>query len=82
VDDEGHPFDWQELLKDLFVVHYSEQKPKDAAAVVRYRGKCFSIADDDDESHSKFALLDQLADLVAGDVQQTAPVLTLPIGGG
>jgi hypothetical protein len=82
VDDEGHPFDWQELLQGLFAVHYSSQRPVDAAVAVRYRGKWFYIADDDDESQSTFALLDQLADLVAGDVQQTAPVLTLPIGGG
>jgi len=41
----------------------------------------FYIADDDDESLSTGALLDRLADLVAGDAQQTAPLLTLPIGG-
>jgi hypothetical protein len=81
VDDEGHPFDWNELLQGLFAVHYSNQRPADAAVAVRYRGRWFYIADDDDETQSTFALLDQLADLVAGDVQQAAPVLTLPIGG-
>ena len=80
VDEEGHPFDWAELLDDLFVVKYGKSRPSAAAVAVRYRGLWFYTEDNDESTKSTFALLHQLASLQAGDVESTAPVLTLPVG--
>jgi hypothetical protein len=81
VDADGSPYDWAELLGGLFVVHYSKGRPSNAAVKVRYRGKWFYIADDDENSLSTFALLNHLASLTSGERRGPAPVLTLPVGG-
>jgi hypothetical protein len=48
--------------------------------VARHRGHWFYIADDDETSKSTFTLLNQLFALQSGDVEETKPVLTLPVG--
>ncbi len=80
LDEAGKPFDWRELLDGFFSVHYSKQRPSNAAVGVRYRGLWFYIARDDESSLSTFALLNQLASLTSGERQGAAPVLTLPVG--
>ena len=75
------PFDWQEVLDDLFVVHSSKDRPKRAAVAVRHRDHWFYIADDDASSKATFLLLKDLFSLQAGDVEEIKPVLTLPVGG-
>jgi hypothetical protein len=81
LDSEGNPFDWAEVLGDLFAVHHSSTRPARAAVAVQYRGNWFYIADDDEDSLSTFALVNQLASLTAGEKRGPAPVLTLPVGG-
>jgi hypothetical protein len=74
------PFDWGELLDGFFSVYYSQQRPRNAAVAVRFRGLWFYIARDDESSLSTFALLNQLASLTSGERRGAAPVLTLPVG--
>jgi hypothetical protein len=81
VDEEGNVFDWGDLLDGMFRVYMSKSPPAGAAVSVRHRGNWFYIADDDESSLSTFALLNQLSSLTAGEIQRTAPVLTLPVGG-
>jgi hypothetical protein len=78
---DGSPFDWQELLGDLFTVHCSKNRPAKAAVAVPYRGNWFYIDYADDSSMSTFALLTQVAALQAGETKGVAPVLTIPVGG-
>ena len=81
VDAEGNPFDWSDVLGDLFTVHSSTRRPDNAAVSVRHRGYWFYIRDDDETSKSTFLLLNQIFALQAGGVERIKPVLTLPIGG-
>ena len=81
VDAQDKPFDWSNVLGDLFTVHYSTRKPANAAVAVRHRGYWFYIRDDDETSKSTFLLLNQIFALQAGGVAKTMPVLTLPVGG-
>jgi hypothetical protein len=56
----GQPFDWQELLGDVFRVRSSAKEPEDASVAIHYRGSWFYIADNDLDSKSTFVLLTQL----------------------
>lgn len=77
---DGRPFDWQELLGDLFVVRVSQTFPAEAAVAVRYRGHWFYISDYDLNTKSTFVLLGQLFVLEAGKEKGLVPLLTIPIG--
>jgi hypothetical protein len=81
VDEEGAPFDWQNVLGDIFVVHCSKKRPKRAAVAVPYRGNWYYLAYDDESTLSTFALLNQLVSLQSGGQKGVAPVLTIPVGG-
>jgi len=81
MDEDGHRFDWSEILGDLFCVPFSRTRPANAAVAVDHRGTWFYIPDNDDSSKSTFTLLGQLFSLQSGDVESTKPVLTLPVGG-
>ncbi|MDY7107567.1 MAG: hypothetical protein SYC29_02925 [Planctomycetota bacterium] len=76
----GEPFDWSRLLRGLFRVSHSRERPADAAVAVRHRGSWFFIADDDETSKSTFLLLRHLFTLHSGESQFIKPVLTLPVG--
>jgi hypothetical protein len=58
--ENGQPFDWQEMLGDLFRVQASDRAPADTSVAIRYRGSYFFIADNDLDSKSTFVLLTQL----------------------
>ena len=60
---DGQPFDWQELLGDLFHVQSAEKAPRDASVSIYYRGHFFFIPDNDLETKSTFVLLTQLMSL-------------------
>ncbi len=77
---DGRPFDWHELLGDLFVVRASKRPPREAAVAVRYRGYWFYIDDSDLNTKSTFVLLGQLFVLEAGKEKGLVPLLTIPIG--
>lgn len=80
-DEDGNPFDWNDVTGRLFRVHSSARPPKRAAVAVRYRKYWYYIDDADLDTKSTFALLGQLFALQAGEASTAAPVLTLPVGG-
>jgi len=80
-DADGQPFDWAEVTGDLLRVHSRNNRPAHASVAVPYRGFWFYIDDDDLESKSTFSLLGQLFALRAGEIQNSGPQLTLPVGG-
>ena len=77
---DGKPFDWKELLGDLFVVHVSQEPPKGAAVAVHYRDKWFYILDNDLTTKSTFVFLSQVFSLEAGKEKTIIPILTIPVG--
>ena len=79
--DDGGPFDWSELMSDLFSIRVAEGSPDAAAVRVPYRGHWFYISDADLASKSTFSLLSQLFALQAGSGEGLRPVLTIPVGG-
>jgi hypothetical protein len=81
MDARDEPFDWLEVLDDLFAVHSSKDRPKGAAVAVKHRDYWFYLAGDDASSKATFLLLKDLFSLQAGDVEEIKPVLTLPVGG-
>lgn len=58
--DNGQPFDWQELLSEIFRVRSSDKAPENASVAIQYRDSWFYIADDDLDSKATFVLLTQL----------------------
>lgn len=60
VDETGAPFDWSEMLGDMFNVRSSKHCPKGAAVAIRYKGYWFYIDDRDLSSQSTFTLLVEL----------------------
>lgn len=79
-DEEGNVFDWGNVTGDLLEVKTSPSVPVNAFVKMRYRGHWFYIEDNDLESKSTFMLLNQLFNLLAGDIKKAAPVLTIPVG--
>ncbi len=79
-DASGAPFDWARVTDGLMQVRASEVRPDNAAVAVFYRNSWFYIDDSDLESKSTFSMLAQIFAIQSGDVQSTAPVLTLPVG--
>lgn len=79
--ENGQPFEWLQVTKDLFEVHVSRFRPRDSAVTVRYRGHWFFVRDDDADSKSTLMLIAQLLALQSGNQKGQAPVLTIPVGG-
>ncbi len=77
---DGRPFDWSELLGDLFVIKVAAKPPSEAMVAVKYRGKWFYIADNDLRSKSTFVFLSQVFALEAGKEKSLVPLLTIPVG--
>jgi len=77
---DGSDFDWDDVSGDLLKVRNSATPPAGAFVRVKYRNTWFYIADNDLDSKSTFMLLNQLFNLLAGDVKKVAPVLTIPLG--
>ena len=78
---DGQPFDWSDVLGDLLVIRSSSDAPENATLAVSYRGSWFYIEDSDIQSKYTFMLLTQITAIQAGEIERTAPVLTLPVGG-
>lgn len=57
---DQQPFDWNELLGDVFRVQSAEKEPEEASVAILYRGHYFFIPDNDLETKSTFVLLTQL----------------------
>lgn len=73
------PFDWRELLGDVFEVKSSDDEPVDASVSIFYRGHYFYIADNDLETKSTFVLLTQLMALHSAPVTG-GPALSFSFG--
>ena len=71
-----------QVVKSIFNVYSSTQKPKDFYVCVRYRDKFFYIRDNDLDSKRTFMLLLELYNLQSGARKERGPILTLPIGVG
>jgi hypothetical protein len=57
---DQQPFEWKELLGDVFQVQSAEKEPEEASVAILYRGHYFFIPDNDLETKSTFVLLTQL----------------------
>lgn len=73
---DGRPFDWQDMMRDLFHVVAAERAPAtdEASTAIHYRGHWFYIADNDLETKSTFVLLTQLIALHSPPVGNPASV--------
>ena len=80
-DDNGEPFDWQNVMQGMVRIRSSLVAPLDTFVSIRYGGSYFYIAQDDVESKETLSLLMLLFTLQAGEKPTTAPLLSLPIGG-
>lgn len=60
VDEEGQPFDWDEMMNDLFTVRVCQHRPDHAAVSVQYRDHWFFIDERDGDSLSTYTLLVEL----------------------
>jgi hypothetical protein len=60
VDEAGAPFDWSEMMQDLFAIHACEHRPTHAAVAVKYRDFWFYIDERDQISLSTYSLLVEL----------------------
>ena len=78
---DGRAFDWSAVLGDLLVIKSASKEPTNAAWAMFYRGSWFYIDDADVQSKYTFMLLTKLTAIQAGEIERTAPVLTLPVGG-
>jgi hypothetical protein len=78
---DQQPFDWQELLGELFRVQSTDKAPdrETASVAVRYRGHWFFIPDDDLETKSTFVLLTQLIALHSAPASESK--LSFSVGG-
>lgn len=76
---DGTPFDWQEMLGELFRVRSAASEPADASTAVNYRGTWFYIPDNDLEAKSTFVLMTQIIALHSAPPASIAP-LTYSIG--
>ncbi|MBB6428774.1 hypothetical protein [Algisphaera agarilytica] len=79
---DGKPVDWQKETNNLFRVRTGWLAPTNAYVSVKYRDRWFYISDNDLSSKTTFALISQLFAMQAGNLRNSGPVLTLPLGGG
>ncbi len=81
LDRSGQPFDWAEVTGDLLTIKAQKKQPTNSAVAVEYRNKWFYVNDNDIQSKSTLQLLGQLFALQSKKSVNSAPILTLPIGG-
>lgn len=79
---DGQPFDWQEMLGEVFRVQVSDKEPAagEASTSIQYRGSWFYIADNDLDSKSTFVLLTQLMSLHSAPATG-GPAMSFSFGG-
>jgi len=77
--ESGEVFNWQDVTRNLFLIHTSSSRPTSPYVAVYYRGAWFYIDDSDLTSKSTFSLLKQLLALQSGGPKYNTPVLTIPL---
>lgn len=79
--EDGTPFDWEKVLRNSFNVHYSRNRPRNAAVSTYYGGNWFFIPENDTQSKSTLILLTQILALQSGKSgEPVTPILTIPAG--
>jgi hypothetical protein len=81
-DYNGQPFDWSQVLGDLFRVRSTaaRHRPKTAQIAVRYKDHWFYIDDADRDTKSTFSLLMEVSRLELAAQPRQSPLLTIPLG--
>ena len=81
-DYNGQPFDWNQVLNDLFHVRSvrSLKRPAHAHIAVRYKDYWFYIDERDRVSKSTFAILLEISRLELASPEKQKPILTIPLG--
>ena len=79
-DAAGREYDWHEIMRDLFHVKSSAERPTTAHVAVRYKGQWFYVDEADQDTKSTFSLLVELSRLELTGKSGPGPQLTLPIG--
>jgi len=79
-DAAGREYDWNEVMRDLFHVRTSPERPANAHVAVQYKGQWFYVAESDQDTKSTFSLLVELSRLELAGKTGPGPQLTLPIG--
>lgn len=79
---DGKPVDWHKETNELFRVRTGWLAPSNAYVSIKYRDRWFYISDNDLSSKTTFALISQLFAMQAGNIRNSGPVLTLPVGAG
>jgi hypothetical protein len=82
-DAAGQVFDWGQVMRGFFRVHWATgpTRPLGAHVAVQYKDYWFYIAETDQETKATFSLLMELARLELTGKTGPRPQLTLPIGG-
>ena len=70
LDQSGNPFDWDELIGDLFTIESSESAPENAYIAVQHHGTWFYIRNDDVVSKDTFTLFQTMWALRAGELPE------------
>jgi len=78
-NEDGTIFDWKLITGDLMTIQSTKNEPNNAAVKVFYRDYWFYISDSDITSKYTFMLLNQIASLQSGEIQESGPTLTLPV---
>jgi hypothetical protein len=76
---DQQPFEWKELLGDVFQVQSADEEPEDASVAILYRGHYFFIPDNDLETKSTFVLLTQLMALHSAPAN-SGPAMSFSFG--
>ena len=79
-DDAGRDFDWHAVMRDLFHVRSSDQRPTNAHVAVQYKGAWFYVDEADQDTKATFSLLVELSRLELSGKTGPGPQLTLPVG--
>jgi hypothetical protein len=77
---DGSPFNWDDVLGDLFHVQVSKHKPKTAFLTVPYRGYWYYVDDADTSSKITLGMFTDLFRLQRLGAAEGQPLLTLPVG--
>ena len=79
--ESGEPFDWNDVVGDVFQIRSKASQPDNAQVAIEYRGSWFYLDDSDLTSKYTLLLVEQLSSLLGGKVEKESPVLTIPVGG-
>ena len=79
--ESGEPFDWNDVVGDVFRIRSRSNVPRNAQVAIEYRGSWFYLDDSDLSSKYSLLLVEQLSSLLGGKIEKESPVLTIPVGG-